>query len=144
MALSNIETTSKIRKRNVAKIVFGTLKPSTQKKIYFNLLGNDLRSFIAIMNNCDLIIGNDGGAINMAKALKKNSFTIFSPWIEKKIWATLEDGLHHVSVHLNDFKPELFLSKTEKELKNNTHTLYQEFKPELFKEKLKLFLKQNL
>jgi ADP-heptose:LPS heptosyltransferase len=127
-----------------AKIVFDACKPSTQEKIYFDLLGNDLRSFIAIMNNCDLIIGNDGGAINIAKALGKPSFIIFSPWIEKKIWATLEDGVHHISVHLNDFKPELLASKTEKELKKNTPTLYQELEPELFKDKIELFLKQNL
>jgi ADP-heptose:LPS heptosyltransferase len=127
-----------------AKIVFDACKPSTQEKIYFDLLGNDLRSFIAIMNNCDLIIGNDGGAINMAKALGKPSFIIFSPWIEKKIWATVEDGVHQISVHLNDFKPELLASKTEKELKKNTPTLYQELEPELFKDKIELFLKQNL
>jgi heptosyltransferase-2 len=127
-----------------AKIVFDACKPSTQEKIYFDLLGNDLRSFIAIMNNCDLIIGNDGGAINMAKALGKPSFIIFSPWIEKKIWATLEDGVHHISVHLNDFKPELLASKTEKELKKNTLSLYQEFEHELFKDKVESFLKQNL
>lgn len=127
-----------------AKIVFDACKPSTQEKIYFDLLGNDLRSFIAIMNNCDLIIGNDGGAINMAKALGKPSFIIFSPWIEKKIWATLEDGVHHISVHLNDFKPKLLAEKTEKELKKNTPSLYQEFEPELFKDKIELFLKKNL
>jgi heptosyltransferase-2 len=75
---------------NEAKIVFDGCKPATQEKIYFDLLGDDLRSFIAIMNECDLIIGNDGGAINMAKALEKPSFIIFSPWIEKKIWATFE------------------------------------------------------
>jgi heptosyltransferase-2 len=127
-----------------AKIVFDACKASTQEKIYFDLLGNDLRSFIAIMNNCDLIIGNDGGAINMAKALGKPSFIIFSPWIEKKIWATLEDGVHHISVHLNDFKPKLLAEKTEKELKKNTPSLYQEFEPELFKDKIELFLKHNL
>jgi heptosyltransferase-2 len=127
-----------------AKIVFDACKPSTQEKIYFDLLGNDLRSFIAIMNNCDLIIGNDGGAINMAKALGKSSFIIFSPWIEKKIWATLEDGVHHISVHLNDFKPQLLASKTEKELKETALSLYKQFDPELFKDKIELFLKQNL
>jgi ADP-heptose:LPS heptosyltransferase len=127
-----------------AKIVFDACKTSTQEKIYFDLLGNDLRSFIAIMNHCDLIIGNDGGAINMAKALGKATFTIFSPWIEKKIWATLEDGRHHISVHLNDFKPKLFINKIEKELKGNAISLYQEFEPDLFKNKVELFLKENL
>lgn len=127
-----------------AKTVFDTCKPSTQEKIYFDLLGDDLRSFIAIMNQCDLIIGNDGGAINMAKALEKPSFIIFSPWIEKKIWATFEDGIHHLSVHLADFLPDLFANKTEKMLKKEALSLYQEFKPEFFSDKIKLFLNQNI
>jgi len=127
-----------------ARLVFDSCSKAAQDKIYFDLLGNDLRSFIAIMNNCDLIIGNDGGAINMAKALDKPSFIIFSPWIEKKIWATFEDGIHHVSVHLHEFKPQLFEKYVEKELKIHTPELYQEFKPELFLSKLRSFLDTNL
>jgi ADP-heptose:LPS heptosyltransferase len=127
-----------------AKIVLNACKASTQEKIYFDLLGSDLRSFIAIMNQCDLIVGNDGGAINMAKALEKPSFIIFSPWIEKKIWATFEDGIMHCSVHLNDFKPELFLGFSEKELKTKTQVLYETFNPELFIDQLKTFLSNNL
>jgi heptosyltransferase-2 len=125
---------------NEAETIYNSCKPSTQRKIYFDLLGGDLRSFIGVLNQCDLIIGNDGGAINMAKALGKPSFIIFSPWIEKKIWATLEDGIYHMSVHLNDYKPELLSQKTEKELKHNALTLYKEFEPKLYKEKLKSFL----
>ncbi|NRS88253.1 heptosyltransferase-2 [Flavobacterium sp. 7E] len=127
-----------------AKIIFEATKTSTQKKIYFDLLASDLRGYIAIMNQCDIIIGNDGGAINMAKALQKPSFIIFSPWIEKKIWATFEDGIHHLSVHLKDYKKELFVAKTEKELKKDALQLYKEFQPELFKSKLKTFLSKNL
>ncbi|MDX6188198.1 glycosyltransferase family 9 protein [Flavobacterium sp. Fl-318] len=127
-----------------AKTVFNACKPSTQEKIYFDLLGDDLRSFIAIMNQCDLIIGNDGGAINMAKALEKPSFIIFSPWIEKKIWATFEDGIHHLSVHLKDFRPDLFVDKTEKMLKKEALFLYEEFRPDFFSDTIKLFLNQNI
>lgn len=127
-----------------AKTVFNTCKPSTQEKVYFDLLGGDLRSFIGLANQCDLIIGNDGGAINMAKALEKPSFIIFSPWIEKKIWATFEDGIHHLSVHLKNYRPELFEGKTEKILKKEALSLYQEFQPEFFKDKIELFLNQNL
>jgi|SRR6218665_633066 len=127
-----------------AKKVFDLCSNETQQKIYFDLLGNDLRSFIAIMNNCDMIIGNDGGAINMAKSLNKPSFIIFSPWIEKKIWATFEDGIHHVSVHLQEFKPELFENRSEKELKTQTPELYQDFTPNLFIQKLNTFLNTNL
>ncbi|WP_370453921.1 glycosyltransferase [Flavobacterium sp. RSP15] len=127
-----------------ATIIFDACKPSTKENIYFDLLANDLRGFIAIMNHCDLIIGNDGGAINMAKALHKPSFIIFSPWIEKKIWATFEDGKQHMSVHLNDFKPQLLHSKTEKELKKEALSLYQEFTPDLFGDKIESFINQNL
>ncbi|SCX82331.1 glycosyltransferase [Flavobacterium caeni] len=127
-----------------ARKVFEACKKSTQQKIYFDLLGDDLRGFIAIMNNCDLIVGNDGGAINMAKSLGKSSFIIFSPWIEKKIWSTFEDGIHHLSVHLQEFKPELFEDRSEKELKALTPELYPKFLPELFLSKMLDFLAYNL
>lgn len=112
----------------------------TKNKIYFDLLGNDLREYIAIMNRCDVIIGNDGGAINMAKALNKPSFIIFSPWIEQKIWATFEDGITHTSVHLKDFKPELIENKSEADLKTNALKLYQELTPDFIIPRLKQFL----
>jgi len=127
-----------------ARKVYESCSKSTQDKIYFDLLGDDLRSFIAIMNNCDMIVGNDGGAINMAKSLGKPSFIIFSPWIEKKIWSTFEDGIHHVSVHLQEFRPEIFEGRSERELKANTPELYQKFSPELFKNQLLNFLETNL
>nr|WP_294788796.1 glycosyltransferase family 9 protein [uncultured Flavobacterium sp.] len=126
-----------------AKIVFNACKPSTKSKIYFDLLGGDLRLFIGLVNECDAIIGNDGGAINMAKALEKPSFIIFSPWIEKKIWATFEDGIHHLSVHLKDYRPALFENKTEKMLKKESLDLYEKFLPGFFEDKIKSFLEQN-
>ncbi|KRD09988.1 ADP-heptose--LPS heptosyltransferase [Flavobacterium sp. Root901] len=127
-----------------AKTVYNGCKASTQEKIYFDLLGGDLRSFIALMNQCDAIIGNDGGAINMAKALEKPSFIIFSPWIEKKIWATFEDEIHHLSVHLKDYRADLFEQKSEKMLKKEALSLYEEFKPEFFKDKIESFLEKNI
>ena len=117
---------------------------NTQKNIYFNLLGSNLREYIAIMDNCDLIIGNDGGAINLAKALNKPSFIIFSPWIEKKIWATFEDGKKHLSIHLNDITPNLINSKTEKELKENAIQLYEKLEPRFVIEKITPFLDSHL
>ena len=127
-----------------AREVYNLCSKKTQKKIYFDLLGEDLRSFIAIMNNCDLIFGNDGGAINMAKSLNKPSFIIFSPWIEKKIWSTFEDGVHHISIHLKEFRPELFIGYSEKELKIKTPELYKKLEPKLFRSQLNSFLKINL
>lgn len=128
----------------LATTILNLCEKETQSKIYFNVLGANLREFIAIMNACDLIIGNDGGAINMAKALNKPSFIIFSPWIDKKGWATFEDGVKHISVHLKDFKPELFVQKSVKEIKKNYIPFYKEFNPNLFIDKINSFLKYNL
>lgn len=127
-----------------AQKVYNACTKTTQDKIYFDLFGNSLRSFIAIMNQCDLIIGNDGGAINMAKALNKPSFIIFSPWVEQKIWATFEDGIHHKSVHLKDFKPELLEGFSEKQIKKNTPELYLKFTPDFIIPQLNTFLNNNL
>lgn len=128
---------------DATKIYDGCLK-TTQEKIYFNILGKNIRSFIAIMNNCDMIIGNDGGAINMAKALYKPSYIIFSPWIDKKGWATFEDGINNVSVHLADFRPELIENQNYKSLIRNAFGLYHEFKPTLIEPSLKKFLSIHL
>jgi len=123
-----------------AKTIFNGCKETTKQKIYFSVLGKHIREFIAIMNLCDMIIGNDGGAINMAKALNKPSFIVFSPWIDKKGWATFEDGINHISLHLNEFKPELFEGKAAKVVKKETKLFYDAFQPELIFPSLKTFL----
>ena len=127
-----------------AAIVYNKCSKKTQKNIYFNLLGANLREYIAIMDKCDVIVGNDGGAINLAKALEKQSFIIFSPWVEKKIWATFEDGIQHTSIHLNDVHPELIEEKSDKELKENAITLYENLKPKYVIDQLIPFLNQYL
>ena len=127
-----------------AAIVYNKCSKKTQKNIYFNLLGANLREYIAIMDKCDVIVGNDGGAINLAKALEKQSFIIFSPWVEKKIWATFEDGIQHTSIHLNDVHPELIEEKSDKELKENAITLYENLEPKYVINQLIPFLNRYL
>ncbi|WP_235922446.1 glycosyltransferase family 9 protein [Flavobacterium difficile] len=127
-----------------AKALYNLCKSTTQESIYFEVIGGSIREFIAIMDKCDIIVGNDGGAINMAKALHKPSFVVFSPWIDKKGWALIEDGITHISFHLNEFKPELFANKTPKEIKAQNTFLYQQFIPELFLNLLKTFLAKHI
>ena len=127
-----------------AKTVYDQLSELTQSKIYFDLLGDDLRQFIAITNECDMIIGNDGGAINMTKAVGKKSFIIFSPWIDKKVWATFEDGLNHTSVHLKDYLPEKLVNLNNRQIKKKVDEYYAVFEFELFREKLAQFLSQHI
>ncbi|WP_343913859.1 glycosyltransferase family 9 protein [Aquimarina litoralis] len=125
-----------------AKAIYELTSEVTKEHIHFNVFGKSLREFIAILSHCDALIGNEGGAVNMAKALDKSTFTIFSPWIIKKDWNMFEDGHQHDSVHLHDFKPELYGDKTPKEMKDQALELYKSLSTELIIPKLKSYLKK--
>lgn len=127
-----------------AKEVYTGCSETTKKSIFFDLLGRNLREYIALMNECDMIIGNDGGATNMAKALNKPSFIIFSPWIEQNMWGTFEDDKFHKSVHLQQYRPDLFEGKSCKKLKKSSIALYQYFEPKYIQSELISFLDFNL
>ena len=126
-----------------ARTIYELTAANTQQHIHFDIFGKSLREFIAILYHCNALIGNEGGAVNMAKALQKPTFTIFSPWIIKKDWNMFEDGITHDSVHLYDFKPNLYGTKTPKEMKGDAISLYQKFSSELIIPKLRSYL-QNL
>lgn len=128
------------KQENDAKRIYDLCNPETQKQIYFNVFGKSLRAFLAITHHCTALIGNEGGATNMAKALDIPTFTIFSPWIKKDVWSSFEDDIQNVSVHLKDFKPDLFKDKDTKQIKANWEQLYLEFKPDLIFNKLKQFI----
>ena len=59
------------------------------------------------------------------------------------MWATFEDGDFHKSVHLQQFRPELFEGKSEKELKKKSISFYQYFKPDFIYDELRSFLGFN-
>lgn len=126
-----------------AKAIFNLCEPKTQKAIHFAVFGKSLREFIAITSHCNALIGNEGGAVNMAKAIDISTFTFFSPWIKKEDWNMFDDGKNHISVHLKDYLPNVFDNKTTKQLKPEALELYQEFKPHYFENQLKHYL-QNL
>ncbi|KAB1067244.1 glycosyltransferase family 9 protein [Tamlana haliotis] len=121
-----------------ARAIYELCAPETQKQIYFEVFGKSLRQFIAITKHCEALIGNEGGAINMAKALQIKTFAIFSPWIDKNTWSLFENE-NHESVHLKDFKTEIY-NQEEKKFKAQSEVLYKLFKPELFERKLRTFL----
>ncbi|SFD32498.1 heptosyltransferase-2 [Algibacter pectinivorans] len=112
----------------------------TQKHILFNVFGKSLREFMAITKHCNALIGNEGGAVNIAKAMNISTFTIFSPWISKEAWNMFEDGKKHLSIHLKDVKPELYGEKTLKEIKKDYLAYYKAFTPELIIKSLNSFL----
>ncbi len=126
-----------------AKTVYDLTYPSTQKSIHFNVYAKSLRGFIAILSHCDFLIGNEGGAVNMAKALGVSTFTVFSPWIIKKDWNMFEDGNDHDSIHLIDVRPELYGDVSPKKMKDKSLALYKEFSIEFIIPKLRSYL-QNI
>ena len=126
-----------------AQAIFDLCQPSTQQHIHIDLVPGSIREFLAITFHCTALIGNEGGAVNMAKALGKPTFTIFSPWIIKAAWNFFEDGKKHVSVHLQEVKPELYGDKNAKEMKDEALDLYAQFTPELWLPVLENYLKIN-
>ena len=117
----------------------GYCSTELRAKIHPEVYAKDLRKFISVLSFCKALIGNEGGAVNMAKALNVPTFAIFAPWISKEAWA-LFSNTQNVAVHLKEFKAELFYSKQPKDLKKEVDNLYQNFKPELIKPQLQRFL----
>lgn len=125
------------------KCIYNLCAEKTKEQIKLTVFAPGFRSFLSILSHCDALLGNEGGAVNMAKALDVSTFSIFSPWVSKKAWGIFEDE-KNVGIHLNDYKPQLFKGKKKKDLKKGTFSLYKELKPELFTGKLQKFLQNTL
>ncbi|SKB43725.1 heptosyltransferase-2 [Salegentibacter salinarum] len=122
--------------------IYRLCAPVTQKAIHLNILGESLREFMALTSYCTALIGNEGGAVNMAKALNIPTFAIFSPSVKKQNWSVYDDGISQVSVHLEDFMPEDFKQCSKKEIRKKTSFLYEKFKPQYIIPGLNKFLKR--
>lgn len=129
------------QKKEVLEI-YNLCSLETQDSIEIDFYASSLRDFIGILSQCNMLIGNEGGTVNMAKALDIPSFCFFSPFIVKGAWhgKVYKD---HESVHLSDYLPKLFGDMNKREIKKNIGQLYQAFEPNLFKEVLLNFLKKN-
>lgn len=121
--------------------LYALCSEKTQQHILKDVYGKSLRAFIALTTQCDALIGNEGGAINMAKALDVPTFAIFSPWIRRAAWALYENDQNYV-IHLQDYQPDVYESKKLKEIKKKQEDYYSLLLPELFKEKLDRFLEK--
>ena len=118
-----------------------------KEQIDLDIYEDSIRGFIKLMNQCDLLIANEGGSVHIAKALHKPTFTIYSPYIEKEDWSSFEDHIQHESIHLLEEKPELykdFTREERKKIEEHPAMMYEELKPELIFEKLKPFLAYHL
>ncbi|TRW23044.1 glycosyltransferase [Flavobacterium zepuense] len=126
-----------------AEAIYNLCSDFTKQKIRMDIVPGGVREFLSILSQCDAIIGNEGGAVNMAKAIDIPSFTIFSTWIKKEAWNSFENGKSIVSVHLKDYKPELYGDNSPKEMKPQALRLYEEFTPDLIVPLLKEYIAAN-
>lgn len=124
--------------KDIALELYNLCKLETKEKIFFDVYAKSLREFMGLTSQCAALIGNEGGAINMAKALDIPTFTIFSPYILKNDWNMFENETTNISVHLSDYYPNLELENSK-----NDNEIYKLLKPELFNNLLLLFLNNN-
>ncbi|MFP9115405.1 glycosyltransferase [Flavobacterium sp. RHBU_3] len=127
-----------------AQEIYNLCKPETKQKVVFDFYIDDLRQMIAVLSQCNGLVGNEGGAVNMGKALGVPTFTIFSPWINKGSWNMLTDTHKHNAVHLQDYFPEIYGEKHPKEFKEQSIELYKKLQLALFEDKLHSFLETNI
>ena len=122
-----------------AKEIYNLCSKSTQDHIYFQLFGKSIREFLALTSLCHTLIGNEGGAVNMAKALDIPTFIIFNPALNKMNWFGGKETNNNVAVHLSDYIE--FQSKDYTNAKKNPETYYLKFKPTFIEPKLIDFLR---
>lgn len=122
-----------------AKELFGRCKAQTQKHIFFDVFGKNLREFMAITFQCDALIGNEGGAGNVAKALDIPAFLIFCPFIDTQNWTGKLESKKNCAVHLSDY--EEMSSREISEAKKAPLKFYLKLKPDMIAPKLESFLK---
>ena len=128
--------------KNDVMEIYNLCSAATKLKIKPEVYAPSLRSFLGLLSLCDALIGNEGGAVNMAKALNIPTFAIFSPWIKTEAWGLFEDK-NHVNVHLKDYIPELFEAKNKKTIKSEIDTFYESFNYNLIQNQLKEFINNH-
>ena len=122
-----------------AQKVYDLCDAATQKNIHFDLYGKDLREFLALLSQCSVLIGNEGGSVNMSKALNIPTFSLFSPSVDKETWQIFENETQNVSIHLKDLKPEIYQEHDEKYIKEHTFKYFDEYPLELIRNKLETY-----
>ncbi|WP_341215580.1 glycosyltransferase family 9 protein [uncultured Wocania sp.] len=122
-----------------ALTLFNLCDKSTKANIYLDIYAHSLRAFLGLLSQCDGLIGNEGGSINMAKALSIPTFSLFSPSVDKETWQIFENE-KNVSIHLKDLKPEIYSEFDEKYIKEHTFKYFELYPINTIKNKLKIFL----
>lgn len=126
-----------------ANKLYALCKPEARTHIAFDTFAPSLRKFLALLQHCDVLIGNEGGSTNMAKALDIPTFAIFAPWIDKLGWHTNANE-DNIAIHVEDYFKDDLRKETKKSMKQKNEQLYDRLKPELFLDKVNAFLNRKI
>lgn len=127
--------------RETAKAIYDLCRPETQKQVFFEVYAGTLRKFMGIVHECDALLGNEGGAANMAKALGVSTFVIFCPYINKQNWFGELEAEKHRAVHLSDYME--MTGEDFRKAKNNPKAFYLKLTPDKIIPDLRYFLKSS-
>ena len=75
------------------------------KNVFSNIETSSIRELAALISNCDMFFGNEGGPRHIAQSLDIPSFAIFSPKSRKKEWLA-NPSKKHQGVEPRDIYPE--------------------------------------
>lgn len=112
-------------------------------KIYLEVMGKNVRELLKILYHCDAFVGNEGGGVNMSKALDVATFSIYSPHKFPNDWGCFEDGHKHVSVHFQDLDKPTIDKRTDKYLLKNAHKYYRKLSLTYVQAEVDKFLQGN-
>ena len=126
---------------NLKSIVQNKIEESSARlrsSIVRDIHSKSLSDYIETASICDVVIGNEGGGINIAKALSVPTFAIFSPQVDPRDWAHRDDLNDYV--HLCEYRPKI----VEGVSKEKRSGLYYLLEPKYIKSPLLNFLKRTL
>lgn len=69
-------------------------KQLNNKNVFINIETKSIRELAALISNCDMFFGNEGGPRHIAQSLDIPSFAIFSPKSSKKEWLANSSKKH--------------------------------------------------
>lgn len=78
---------------------------NNSKNVFSNIETDSIRELAALISNCDIFFGNEGGPRHIAQSLDIPSFAIFSPKSSKKEWLA-NPSKKHQGVEPRDIYPE--------------------------------------
>ncbi|MGL4987749.1 MAG: glycosyltransferase family 9 protein [Cetobacterium sp.] len=80
------------------------------KRIISDIKTKSIRELGALLGNCDLFVGNEGGPRHLAQALDIPSFAIFSPGSKKRDWLS-KNNFRHEGIEPKDILDEVEYEK---------------------------------